>query len=172
MSEHFDLICREHNRRVGGCRCASPSKSQRLIDCPGGDACGPEVASPERRDGERRVRDHVNRKHHEAPHKSFQRSGTDRREAMNDTTDTSAWIDGDDLRDLTSPYQSVPVFAANDVGRVPLYTIGAIAGMLEAEGRRLRSVDTTGANEHYANQERARELESVARYLRQRRAEP
>ena len=75
----------------------------------------------------------LNRKHHEAPHKSFQRSGTDRREAMNDTTDTSAWIDGDDLRDLTSPYQSVPVFAANDVGRVPLYTIEAAREMCARE---------------------------------------
>ena len=50
-----------------------------------------------------------------------------------------------------------------------LYTLEAVAEMLEAEASRIIREPTSGANEYYATQDRARELEDAARYLRQRR---
>ena len=40
MSEHphFDLYCREHDVRIGGCRCPGPDKLKQTTDCPG-DSC-------------------------------------------------------------------------------------------------------------------------------------
>ena len=52
---------------------------------------------------------------------------------------------------------------------VPLYMLEAVAEMLEAEASRIIREPTSGANEYYATQDRARELEDAARYLRQRR---
>lgn len=36
MSEHFDTYCREHEVRIGGCRCSAPEKVKRYADCPEG----------------------------------------------------------------------------------------------------------------------------------------
>lgn len=32
---HMDIYCREHDTRLGGCRCASPDKLKQTMDCPG-----------------------------------------------------------------------------------------------------------------------------------------
>lgn len=35
MSEHFDIYCEVHNKRIGGCRCMGEDKTKRYVPCPG-----------------------------------------------------------------------------------------------------------------------------------------
>ncbi len=46
---HFDLYCREHEVRIGGCRCASPEKLKQYADCPG-ETCSGSAPTPKQRE--------------------------------------------------------------------------------------------------------------------------
>lgn len=43
MGEHFDIYCREHEVRIGGCRCIGENKTKRYQDCPGESCPGETV---------------------------------------------------------------------------------------------------------------------------------
>lgn len=43
---HFDLYCREHDVRIGGCRCPGPDKLKQTTDCPGDSCPGNKKPSP------------------------------------------------------------------------------------------------------------------------------